>query len=107
MHCYKRSLKKMVTVMNDPLFSTDELTAMATAAEEAQREFDTWAAQLQTPAEKAEAATLAQELATAWEAFTQDCAAGQYGLTPAELAQLQRDGILVKCHTRKRGCNDD
>lgn len=60
-------------------------------------------AQLQTPAAKAEAAIQAQEAAEMWEAFTQDCAAGRYDLTPAELAQLQRDGILAKCHTIKSG----
>lgn len=93
----------MVTTLNEPLFSAVELEKIAAEAAEAQREFDAWAAQLQTPAAKAEAATLAQELATTWEAFTQDCAAGRYALTPAELAQLQRDGILVKCHTIKSG----
>ena len=89
--------------MNEPLFSAVELEKIAAEVAEAQRKFDAWAAQLQTPTAKAEAATLAQELAATWEAFTQDCAAGQYDLTPAELAQLRRDGILRKCHTVKRG----
>ena len=46
-----------------PLFTPEELAAMATAAEEAQREFDEWTEELQTPAAKAEAALPAQELA--------------------------------------------
>lgn len=49
-----------------PLFTPEELAAMAAAAEEAQRDFDKWIEQLQTPAAKAEAALLAQ-----------DCAAGE------------------------------
>ena len=60
-----------------PLFTPEELAAMATAAEEAQREFDEWTEELQTPAAKAEAALLAQELAATWDAFVQDCAAGE------------------------------
>lgn len=87
--------------MNDPLFSAVELEKIAVEAAEAQREFDAWAAQLQTPAAKAEAAALAQEAMSVWEAFVQDCRAGKYALTPAELEQLRRDGIFVS--HRKKG----
>lgn len=87
--------------MNDPLFSAVELEKIAVEAAEAQREFDAWAAQLQTPAAKAEAAALAQEVMSVWEAFVQDCMAGKYALTPAELEQLRRDGIFVS--HRKKG----
>lgn len=58
-----------------PLFTPEELAQARTAAEEAQREFDAWAEQLQTPEAKAEAATLAQEVAATWEDFVKDCAA--------------------------------
>ena len=87
--------------MNDPLFSAVELEKIAVEAAEAQREFDAWAAQLQTPAAKAEAAALAQEAMSVWEAFVQDCRAGNYALSPAELEQLRRDGIFVS--HRKKG----
>lgn len=89
-----------------PLFPPEEMAAMADEAAEAQREFDAWAEQLQTPEAKAEAAVLAQEAAATWRAFARDCASGKYALTPAELEQLQRDGILVKCHTIKSGGGD-
>lgn len=87
--------------MNDPLFSAVELEKIAVEAAEAQREFDAWAAQLQMPAAKAEAAALAQEAMSVLEAFVQDCRAGKYALTPAELEQLRRDGIFVS--HRKKG----
>ena len=80
--------------MNDPLFSAVELEKIAVEAAEAQREFDAWAAQLQTPAAKAEAAALAKELVEMVEAVKRDCASGKYALFPAELEQLRRDGIL-------------
>ena len=91
----------MVTTLNEPLFSAVELEKIAAEVAEDQREFDAWVAQLQTPAAKTEAAALAKEAAATWESFARSCAAGQYDLTPTELAQLQRDGILVKCHTIK------
>lgn len=86
--------------MNDPLFSAVELEKIAVEAAEAQREFDAWVAQLQTPAAKTEAAALAQEAMSVREAFVQDCRAGKYALTPAELEQLRRDGIFVS-HRKK------
>ncbi len=86
-----------------PLFTPEELAAMAAEAAEARREFDAWAEQLQTPEAKAEYAALAKELMDMAEALKRDCAAGKYALSPAELEQLQRDGILVKCHTIKSG----
>lgn len=92
--------------MNDPLFSTVELEKIAAEAAEAQREFDAWAAQLQTPAAKAEADALAQEAAATWEAFAQDCASGKYALSPAELEQLRRDGIFVS-HRKKGSSGHD
>lgn len=89
------------------LFTPEELAAMAAAAEEAQREFDAWAAQLQTPEAKAEGAILAQEVMETWAAFEQEIAAGEYTLSLDEREQLQRDGILAKCHTIKSGGGPD
>lgn len=86
-----------------PLFTPEELAAIAAEAAEAKREFDAWAEQLQTPEAKAEYAALAKELVDMAEALKRDCAAGKYALSPTELEQLQRDGILVKCHTIKSG----
>ena len=60
-----------------PLFAPEELAQARVDAEEAQRDFDKWIEQLQTPATKAEAALLAQELAATWDAFVQDCATGE------------------------------
>lgn len=60
-----------------PLFTPEELAQARAAAEEAQRDFDEWIEQPQTPAAKAEAALLAQELAATLEVFVQDCAAGE------------------------------
>ena len=87
------------------MFSAVELEKIAVEAAEAQREFDAWAAQLQTPAAKAEAAALAQEAMSVWEAFVQDCRARKYAFTLAELEQLRRDGIFVS--HRKRGSSHD
>ena len=80
--------------MNEPLFSAVELEKIAAEVAEAQRKFDAWAAQLQTPAAKAEAAALAKELVEMVEAVKRDCASEKYALFPAELEQLRRDGIL-------------
>ena len=77
-----------------PLFTPEELAAAAAAAEEMWRELDEFAAQLQTPAAKAEAAALAKELVEMVEAVKRDCASGKYALFLAELEQLRRDGIL-------------
>lgn len=77
-----------------PLITPEELAAMAAAAEEAQREFDAWAAQLQTPAAKAEAAILAQEVAATWEAFVQDCAAGEVSHHKKAGPLLDRRAVL-------------
>lgn len=129
MHCYKRSLKKMVTVMNDPLFSTDELAAMATTAEEAQREADAYCEWLLSPEGRAWGDQVLQECRAMAEEFEQDCVAGKFGLSVDELAKLRRDaeafaeevrtgkynlspdemkelfdrGRLVKCHAIKSG----
>lgn len=86
-----------------PLFAPEELAAAAAAAVEMRRELDEFAAQLQTPAAKAEAAALAKELVEMAEAIKRDCATEKYALSPSELEQLRRDGVFVKCHTRKRG----
>lgn len=91
----------MVTTLNEPLFSAVELEKIAAEVAEAQREFDTWTAQLQTPAAKAEAAALAKELVEMAEAVKRDCASGKYALSPAEFEQLRRDGIFVS--HRKKG----
>lgn len=101
MFYHKQSGERMVTVLlNKPLFSAAELEKIAAEAAEAQREFDAWAAQLQTPTAKAETAVLAQEAAATWNAFEQDCASGKYALSPAELGQLRRDGIFVSHHKK-------
>lgn len=84
-----------------PLITPEKMAAMANEAAEAQREFDAWATQLQTPKAKAEAAVLAQEAAATWKAFAQDCASGKYALSPAELEQLLRNGIFMS--HRKKG----
>ena len=79
-----------------PLFTPEELKAVGAAAEEMRREADAWAAQLLTPAAKAEYAALAKELVEMAEAFKRDFDAGKYALTAEELEQLRQDGILVK-----------
>ncbi len=79
-----------------PLFIPEELAAMAAEAAEAQREFDAWGEQLQTPEAKAEYAALAKELVEMSEALKRDCAAGKYALTAEEIEELRREGILVK-----------
>ena len=84
-----------------PLFTPEELAQARAVAEEARQEFDAWAAQLQTPAAKAEAVVLAQEAATTWIAFAQDCASEKYALSAAELEKLRRDGIFMS--HRKKG----
>ncbi len=48
-------------------------------------------------------AQVLQEARTIAEKFKQDCAAGKYALSPSELEQLRRDGVLVKCHPIKSG----
>lgn len=90
-----------------PLFTPEELKAAGAAAKEMRWEADAWAAQLRTPAAKAEYAALAKELVEMAEALKRDCAAGKYALSPSELEQLRRDGILRKCHTQKRGVAND
>jgi len=79
-----------------PLFTPEDLAEAASAAAEMQREFEEFAAQLQTPEAKEEYAALARDASEMWEGFRRDCAAGRYALTPAELEQLRRDGILTK-----------
>lgn len=89
-----------------PLFTPEEMAAMADEAAEAQREFDAWAAQLQTPEAKAEYAALAKELVEMAEALKRDCAAGKYALSADELDQLRRDDIFVS-HRKKGGSGHD
>ena len=84
-----------------PLFIPEEMAAMAAEVAADQRELDEWVKWLQTPAAKAEADALVQEAAATWAAFAQGCRDGKYVLTPAEIEQLRRDGIL--CHAVKRG----
>lgn len=79
-----------------PLFTPEELKAAVAAAKEMRREADAWAAQLRTPAAKAEYAALAKELVEMAEALKRDCAAGKYALTAEEIEELRREGILVK-----------
>lgn len=79
-----------------PLFTPEEMAAMATEVAADQRELDEWVKWLQTPAAKAEYAALAKELVEMSEALKRDCAAGKYALTAEEIEELRREGILVK-----------
>ena len=90
-------------------FTPEELAQARAAAEEARRDFDKWIEQLQTPAAKAEAALLAQELAATWDAFVQDCAAGEVshhkkaGPLSDRRAVLEYRGLRVLRWIERRG----
>lgn len=92
----------MIT-LNDSLFSAAELEKIAADAAEMQREVDEYVEWLRSPDGRAWVAQVLQEARTIAEKFKQDCAAGKYALSPSELEQLRRDGVLVKCHPIKSG----
>lgn len=89
------------------LFAPEELAAMAAAAAEIQQDFDKYSEWLQSPEGQQWCAAQFRELSEIADAFQQECKAGKYHLTDAELEQLRRDGALVKCHPVKRDKRDD
>lgn len=79
-----------------PLFTPEELAAIAVEVAEAQREADAYYEWLRSPDGKAWTDQQIQEATAMVEKFKQECASGKYALSPAELEQLRREGILVK-----------
>lgn len=73
---------------------------------EMSQEFDDLAAWLKSPEGKAWADQQMKEAAVLAEKFAAEVKAGKFGLTPAELEQLNRDGFLRKCHPIKRGMGE-
>lgn len=84
-----------------PLFTPEELAAIAAEVAEGQREADAYCEWLRSTEGRAWADQVLQEARAMAEEFERDCKVGKYTLSPAELEQLRRDGIL--CHTVKRG----
>lgn len=110
-----------------PLFTPEELAAMAASAAAARREADAYCEWLRSPEGRAWGDQVLQEARAMAEKFKQDCVTGKFGLSADELDQLRRDaeefaeevkagkytlsdtelerlrrdGILAKCHTIK------
>lgn len=74
---------------------------------EMQREVDEWIAWLRSPEGRIWTDRQVQEGIAMVEKLKRECATGKYALSPSELEQLRRDGILRKCHTQKRGVAND
>jgi hypothetical protein len=89
--------------MQAPLM--DEPAPLSVDVAELQREVDALSAWCQTPEAKAEAAEIMREAEEMWAEFEAECKSGKYDLTPAEIEQLRKDGVLVKCYPIKRRQN--
>lgn len=89
-----------------PLFTPEELAAIAVEVAEAQREADAYCEWLRSTEGRAWADQVLQEARAMAEEFERDCKVGKYALSPAELEQLRRDGIFV-AHRKKEGSGHD
>lgn len=97
------SVERVVEVVNDSLFSAEELAQARAAAEDIRQDAEAFAAWCQMPAARAEWAELMLEAEKVWGNFEAECAAGKYSLPLTEMEQLVQNECIVKCHPIKRG----
>ena len=89
-----------------PLFTPEELEAVAAAVEEMRMEADIYCEWLRSPEGQAWTDQQIREGRAMVEEFEAEIAAGKYSLSADELEQLRWEGIFVSHRKKERSVHD-